>query len=106
MSDDESDDDQILTDASACATPTLPVFQTESKEYQSAQALLRWVIGFLFILQSKYHVPNSAIDLLIKFMFAFFCVLSRISPFVRILQKSFPPFFACNEETFCRRMSI
>ena len=56
MSDDESDDDQILTDASVCVAPTLPVFQTESKEYESAQALLRWVIGFLFVLQSKYHV--------------------------------------------------
>ena len=86
MSDDESDDDQILTDASVCVAPTLPVLQTESKEYESAQALL-------FVLQSKYHVPNSAINLLIKFMFALFYILSRISPFVRILQKSFPPSF-------------
>lgn len=100
MSDDESGDDQILTDASVCAAPTLPVFQTESKEYESAQALLRWVIGFLFVLQSKYHSPNSAINLLIKFMFALFCILSRISPFVCILQKSFPPSFHVMRKSF------
>ena len=63
----------------------------ESKEHQSAQSLLRWIIGFLCVFQAKYHIPNSAIDLLIKFMSALFCVLSYFSPFVRILQKSFPP---------------
>lgn len=55
MSDDESDDDQILTDASVCAAPTLPVFQTESKEYESAQALLRWVIG---LISCSFYSPS------------------------------------------------
>ena len=44
----------------------------------------------MFILQAKYHVPNTAIDILVKFMFALFCVLGRFSPFVNIIQKSFP----------------
>lgn len=49
-------------------------------------------MGFLFVLQAKYHVPNSAIDFLIKFLYILICVLSRFcfSPFVDMLWKSFP----------------
>ena len=91
MSDVESDEDLQCSSKTVCVPPTQPVFESESKEYKSAKSLLRWIVGFLFVLQAKYHIPNAAIDLLIKFCFALLCILSRFSPFVRILHKSFPP---------------
>ena len=62
-----------------------------SKQRAKSMKVLKLCCSFYS--PSSYHVPYSAINLLIKFMFALFCILSRISPFVRILQKSFPPSF-------------
>ena len=59
-------------------------------DYLSAKSLFKWIIGFLFVLQARYHNPNSAIDLLIKFMLAIFSVLGCFSPFVCTLRKLFP----------------
>ena len=84
------DDDLTDTHASVCVPPIVPVFEPETKEDQSARSLLKWIVGFLFVLQAKYHIPNAAIDLLIKFMSAIFCVLGQFSPFVLKLQKFFP----------------
>ena len=88
--DHESDDDLKHTGDSTCVPPTLPVFEAESSEDRSVQSLLRWIVGILFVLQAKHHIPNAAIDLLIKCMSAIFCVLGRFSPFVCKLQKLFP----------------
>ena len=71
--------------------PAMPVFSLESEKHQSAQSLLQWIVGFIFVLQAKHHMPNSALDLLIKFIYALLCVLSSFSPFIDTLRRSFPP---------------
>ena len=72
MSDDESDDDQILTDVSVCAAPTLPVFQTESKEYESAQALL--------LLKNVGLVSIQSVPSVIRYMILVTVVLKQLVP--------------------------
>ena len=81
----ESDDDLgvHVVERNPTPDPAQPSFST-SKEYSNAQSLVKWVVGFLLILQAKYHIPNAAIDLLIKFMFALFCVLGRFSPLIHL----------------------
>ena len=105
-SDHESDDDLINTDMPVSAPPKMPVFQTETKEYKSAHSLLRWIVGFLFVLQAKYHVPNTAVNLIIKFMFVLFGVLSRFSPFVAILRKLFPSSLHIMRKRFVQDLSF
>ncbi len=85
--------------------PAQPSFST-SKEYSNAQSLVKWVVGFLLILQAKYHIPNAAIDLLIKFMFALFCVLGRFSPLIRQLNALFPSSLHVMRKSFNTIMSF
>ena len=87
LSDVEADEDDLVH---AGVAPTPPVFEVENKEYLSAKSLLKWIVGFLLVLQARYHIPNSAIDLLIKFMLAIFSVLGCFSPFVCTLRKLLP----------------
>ena len=89
----------------ATDAPVPPVFPL-CKEYASAQLLLKWLAGFLFILQAKYHIPNAAIDFLIKFLFLLVCVLGRFSPFVRHLQQSFPRSLNVMRKTFMSETSF
>lgn len=92
-SDHESDDDfiDVRTALSSDSAPIMPVFPAKSKEDKSAQSLLRWIVGFVFVLQAKHHIPSAAVDLLVKFIYALLCVLSSFSPFVNTLRKLFPP---------------
>ena len=87
---EEDSDDEVIVDASAKA-PSRPVFLPNTSEnHRSAQSLVRWIVGFLFILQSKHHLPNSAIEFLIKFIVTLLCVLGRLSAFVHDVQVCFP----------------
>ncbi len=94
LSDADSDlhnDMSVDSVAVSNATPSPnPTFQ-ESMEFRSAQSIVQWIVGFLFILQSKYHLPNSAIDFITHFIAVLLCVLGKFSPFVRHVQNSFPP---------------
>ena len=90
------DEDQESDEADEGASiyenqPSLPNFQEESsQENKSAQSLLNWMVGFLFVLQAKHNIPNSALNLIIKFLYHFLGVLGRFSSFVHILHKCFP----------------
>ena len=67
-----------------------PSFNSESSESSRASSLLHWVIIFIFSLQAKYYISDSAIDVLFKFLYIFFSVLGRFSPFVAALSSDFP----------------
>ena len=92
---EEDSDDEVIVDASASRPVFLP---NTSENHRSAQSLVRWIVGFLFILQSKHqfilqskhHLPNSAIEFLIKFIFTLLCVLGRFSAFVHDVQVCCP----------------
>lgn len=85
----QSDDGMLMVPRDPPATDApVPREFPACTEYASAQLLLKWVAGFLFILQAKHHIPNAAIDFLIKFLFLLVCVLGRFSPFVHHFQQS------------------
>ena len=89
----------------ATNAPVQPEFPV-CKEYEKAQLLLKWIAGFLFVLQAKHHIPNAAIDFLIKFLFLLICVLGRFSPFIRYLQQLFPQSLNAMRKTFMREASF
>ena len=84
---EESEDD--LCKQHEVAAPDMPKFSV-SKDSHNAQSLVRWLVGFLAVLQARYHIPNAAIDLLVKFISLFLAVVGRFSPFVCHLYKLFP----------------
>ena len=61
-----------------------------SAESQSQRTLVMWLVGFLIQLQAKHYVPDSTLNLLLKFLYTFFCVLGRISEFVAAMVTYFP----------------
>ena len=66
LSDQDSD---ILYDYDTDATPKMPSFEDHTVEQEYADSLVLWFSGFLLFLQAKFHVPDSAIDLIIKFWY-------------------------------------
>ena len=95
-SESEADGDWIdmqMTDKGICNTPgpAIPDIPSESQEYKSAHSLFRWIVGFVIVLQAKHHIPNTAIDLLIKFFHVLFCILGTFSTFAGYLRRLFPP---------------
>lgn len=47
-------------------------------------------MGFLLQLQAKHYIPDSAIDALTKFLYAFFSVLSPVSSVASSILRVFP----------------
>ena len=94
MSDEDSDLDSgginIHSSTVSEKPPPNPEFQTNDSESQSSQSIVKWIVGFFFILQSKHHLPNSAIDFLIKFMAVLLYVLGKLSPLIGRIHKHFP----------------
>ena len=70
--------------------PAMPAFPDETKEYKSAKSLIGWIVGFIFIFQAKYHIPNSAVNLLLKFLCALFYIFSCFWTMGGYLHKLFP----------------
>ena len=52
-----------------------------------------WFIGFLLTFQAKFYVPDSAVDMLIKFLHAFFRIIYKLtgSELMEMFMKKFPP---------------
>lgn len=52
-----------------------------------------WFVSFLLALQAKFYIPDSAIDVCIKFLYAFFRILHRLtgSTLMEEFMKQFPP---------------
>ena len=52
--------------------------------------LAMWLTGFLMQLHSRHYIPDTAMDALIKFLYMFLAVLSRISASVEGIRNHFP----------------
>ena len=78
--------------------PTLPHFENISTDSRRSSVLSRWLIGFLLILQMKFSLPDRALDLLVKFLHAFFSVVGNFAAFVGLLANVFP----ASVYTMCR----
>ena len=70
--------------------PAMPIFPSENNEHKSVHSSFKWFVGFVFVLQAKYHLPNAAIDLLIKFIYTLVCALGSSCPFADKLRMLFP----------------
>ena len=66
-----------------------PNFNDELSDSPRAFSLLRWMLIFISF-QAKYHISDYAIDVLFNFLYVFFLVLARFSPFVTVFTKYFP----------------
>lgn len=84
-----SDDDGDVV-IEHCRAPRLPQVKCVSSESKSVTALLYWIVGFIFNFQTRYYIPDTAINVLIKFLLVFFKVLGQFSPFVGNIAKIFP----------------
>ena len=59
-------------------------------EPTSSNCVVTWLIGFLLLLQAKHYIPDLAMNALLKFLHAFFCVLGRSSPVISSMVSSIP----------------
>ena len=76
----EFDDDQ---------SPNLPnpISQNHGTEEND---LVKWILIVILRLQAKHYIPEAALNSLIKFLFVFFSVIGRTSPYVAKIVASFP----------------
>ena len=65
---DEVEDLMVNTDTSVEMPPSAPTFNNSSPESFKASSLLQWLVMFLLLLQAKYSIPDSAIDVLFHFL--------------------------------------
>ena len=68
--------------------PSLP--ETVSIESQTHASLVQWLAGFLMQLHTMHRIPDSAVDLLLKFLYTFFCVLGHFSDFINAMVPHIP----------------
>ena len=57
---------------------------------RSFSSLIKWLIGFLLLLQARFHMSQSVMDAIFHFMKTFFVVLSRLCPSSAPLSHQFP----------------
>ena len=69
----------------------LPNFTGTNKEHHQSTILSQWFVRNLLIIQAKFHLPDNALNLLIKFLYAFFNIIGQFSPALKTLVKSLPP---------------
>ena len=81
------DSDDYLDD---CLEPELPSFSATTEHYQST-VLSQWFMRYMLILQTQFYLPDNALDLLIKFLYAFFNVIGQFSSVIKALVKALPP---------------
>ena len=66
-------------------------FTGTNKEHHQSTILSQWFLRNLLIIQAKFHLPDNAINLLIKFLYAFFNIIWQFSPALKARVKSLPP---------------
>ena len=54
--------------------------------------LILWIVYFIALLQKKHYIPNTAISLLLKFLYTVFMILSKTTPNLEFF-KQFPKSF-------------
>jgi len=57
-------------------------------------------IRFILILQGKFYLPDRCVDLLLQFLYGFFCVLGKFSPFIKTLAQELPASLHIMKKTF------
>ena len=86
----ENGEDVEDQSADVSPIPDLPVFNTASSEHVKAISLLKWLIIFLLSLQSKFHISDSGIDMLLSFLRLFVSIVGQFSTFVAVMAELFP----------------
>ena len=67
-------------------TENVTGIRTSSVEYQ----LVMMLVLFLLRLQSKHYIPDSAISSMLKFLYTFFSVISRVSQIGKTIAEIIP----------------
>ena len=91
----ELSDEEIWEDTSGeldfeCNDVDESVNFDNSADVHRATNLVTWLLGCLFMLQTKHYIPSVALDLLFKLICTFFGVIGRFSPFMSVLASQFP----------------
>jgi hypothetical protein len=79
----EDEQDSDMEDA-----PSHPDVVTENNS--KAGAISVWIIGFIMKMQKRHVLSDSALNCLIKFIYASLVVLSMFSPSILAISKAFP----------------
>ena len=69
-------------------TPSVP--ETVSTESQTHKSLVQWLVGFLMQLRTIHRIPDSAVDLLLKFLCTFVVVVGHFSDFIKAMVPHIP----------------
>ena len=67
--------------------PDIPQLNDSSAH---ANAMVRWLVYFLLLLQEMYHLADNVLQLLIRFLKVFLDVLGRLSSACSDIAKLFP----------------
>ena len=76
--------------------PSFPKYSFQHAEKKQCTILAQWFIRFILILQGKFYLPDRCVDLLIKFLHAFFCVLGIIKRMIG-LPRGFRKLIVCRK---------
>lgn len=80
----------MTTTTEAEAPPRDDCTQNATKDGRKASHLCIWLVNYLIHLQSVFHLPDGAMQSLLKFFSAFFMVLSKLSPVCSTIAIKFP----------------
>ena len=89
------------------AGPALPLDTNDHCEVNHTSSLASWFTSFIILLQARHYIPDRAIDLLLKFLHAFFVVLGCLSnATVAVLAKALPRSVHLLREQFRRHLDF
>ena len=80
--------------------PSFPKYSLQHAEKKRCTILAQWFIRFILILQGKFYLPDRCVDLLLQFLYGFFCVLGKFSPFIKTLAQELPASLHIMKKTF------
>lgn len=88
--DDPNDEDLSEDLPTTDAVPSVPVFEDNSIESYRVFTLLLWTIGITLSIQTRYYIPDAAMNKLFHFLYILIAVLGHISPFLARLVNKMP----------------
>ena len=91
--DSKSDEGEEVWEESDSCTEECPELSNDVSQTSTVESgILSWLLIFLLRLQTKYYIPDAALQCLIRFLYVFFCVLCRCSSTVANIAVRFPRF--------------
>ena len=69
---------QIISVAPDSPPPDLHQTVTNSSIEKYSESLARWLVGFFLLLKARFHLSDTLLDLILRFLKAYFTVLGSL----------------------------